>query len=87
LVYFMAVWYKVWSFGIFSFFVWTKKNLAALFSNRLRWNQVSNFYHPFFADSVTRLGEYSPIGRLFSLTIFENYVKKWNIFLSYFYRW
>jgi hypothetical protein len=28
----MAVWYSVWSFGIFSpfWFVWTKKNLATL---------------------------------------------------------
>jgi hypothetical protein len=31
----MAVWYSLWSFGIFFplWYVWTKKNLATLFSS------------------------------------------------------
>jgi hypothetical protein len=39
LYYFMAVWYGLWSFGIFFpfWYVWTKKDLATLLHTTLEW--------------------------------------------------
>jgi hypothetical protein len=74
----MAIWYRLWSFGIFFpfWYVWIKKNLATLFAA-----QLISFSHP-TSETQTQLAEKCRVSKspniYFTKDRFEN-IFDWSL--------